>query len=165
MSPGAGIGHYLRDLVYGANDGIITTLAVVAGASGAQLPARVGIILGLANLVADGLSMGASNYLGMKSEIERDRGDVARENPVAHGGATALAFAVAGAIPLAAYALPFPLLASAAILSGVALFAVGAARAAWTGKSRAWSGIEMLLIGGFAGAAAFGVGALVEQFV
>ena len=61
-------GKYIGDLIYGANDGIITTFAVVAGATGASLSASVIIILGLANLVADGLSMGASNYLGGKSE-------------------------------------------------------------------------------------------------
>ena len=55
-------GHYLPDLVYGANDGIITTFAVVSGVVGASLSERVIVILGLANLVADGFSMGASNY-------------------------------------------------------------------------------------------------------
>jgi hypothetical protein len=49
-------------VVYGALDGVITTLAVVSGAVGAALEPRVGLILGLANLGADGLSMGASNY-------------------------------------------------------------------------------------------------------
>ena len=56
-------GHYLPDLVYGANDGIITTFAVVSGVVGASLSERVIVILGLANLIADGFSMGASNYL------------------------------------------------------------------------------------------------------
>lgn len=61
-------GKYIGDFVYGANDGIITTFAVVAGAAGASLPAYVIIILGFANLLADGISMGASNFLGTKSE-------------------------------------------------------------------------------------------------
>ena len=47
--------HYLRDMVYGATDGIITTFAVVAGVAGGSLPARVALIIGAANLVADGL--------------------------------------------------------------------------------------------------------------
>ena len=63
-------GKYVGDFIYGANDGIITTFAVVAGAAGASLSSVVVIILGLANLVADGFSMGASNYLGKKSEAE-----------------------------------------------------------------------------------------------
>jgi len=63
-------GKYIGDLIYGANDGIITTFAVVAGAVGASLSSSVIIILGFANLLADGISMGASNYLGKKSEVD-----------------------------------------------------------------------------------------------
>lgn len=63
-------GKYIGNFIYGANDGVITTFAVVAGAAGASLPASVVIILGFANLLADGLSMGASNYLGEKSEMD-----------------------------------------------------------------------------------------------
>ncbi|MFA5944327.1 MAG: VIT1/CCC1 transporter family protein, partial [Candidatus Thermoplasmatota archaeon] len=74
MLPANGIGHYLRDLVYGALDGGVTTLAIVAGASGADLGARVAIILGIANLVGDGVSMAAGNYLGMRSEIQQRGG-------------------------------------------------------------------------------------------
>jgi VIT1/CCC1 family predicted Fe2+/Mn2+ transporter len=59
---------YLRDLVYGAVDGIVTTFAVVAGAAGAGLAARIVIILGAANLIADGFSMAVSNYLGSKAD-------------------------------------------------------------------------------------------------
>lgn len=61
-------GAYLKDIVYGANDGIITTFAIVAGVAGASLDSTVVILLGLANLFADGFSMAASNYLGSKSE-------------------------------------------------------------------------------------------------
>jgi VIT1/CCC1 family predicted Fe2+/Mn2+ transporter len=59
---------YLRDFVYGAIDGTVTTFAVVAGVAGAGLRASVVIILGLANLIADGFSMAASNYLGVRTE-------------------------------------------------------------------------------------------------
>src|SRR3954466_878228 len=106
--PPKGIGHYLRDMIFGALDGVITTMAVVAGASGAQLGARVALILGVANLIGDGISMGASNYLGLKSEIEQMGGDVRDEAPWRHGLATIAAFVAAGAVPLLAYALPRP---------------------------------------------------------
>ena len=59
---------YLRDWVYGGIDGAVTTFAVVSGVAGAELGARVVLILGAANLVADGLSMAASNYVGTKTE-------------------------------------------------------------------------------------------------
>jgi len=64
----SGISSYIKDIVYGANDGIITTFAVVTGAVGAGLGIKVVIILGIANLFADGFSMGASNFLGERSE-------------------------------------------------------------------------------------------------
>ena len=62
---------YLRDFIYGGVDGIITTFAVVSGVAGASLASGVVIILGAANLVADGFSMAVSNYLGTRAERER----------------------------------------------------------------------------------------------
>ncbi len=62
------IGPYVGDMVFGANDGIITTFAIVAGSVGASLSPSVILILGFANIVADGLSMGVGNYLGVKSD-------------------------------------------------------------------------------------------------
>jgi VIT1/CCC1 family predicted Fe2+/Mn2+ transporter len=61
---------YVRDWVYGGIDGAVTTLAVVAGVTGAELSAHVLVILGLANLLADGFSMAASNYSGTKAEVD-----------------------------------------------------------------------------------------------
>ncbi len=61
---------YLRDWVYGGNDGTVTTFAIVAGVIGAHLSPRVILILGSANLIADGFAMAASNYLATRSEIE-----------------------------------------------------------------------------------------------
>jgi vacuolar iron transporter family protein len=60
--------NYLRDWVYGGIDGAVTTFAVVAGVVGAGLSARTIVILGVANLLADGFSMAASNYSGTKTE-------------------------------------------------------------------------------------------------
>lgn len=62
-------GH-LSDAVLGGIDGGVTTFAIVAGAVGGGLPGLVVVILGLANLIADGFSMAASNYLAAKSEHE-----------------------------------------------------------------------------------------------
>ncbi len=72
-------GKYIGDFIYGANDGIITTFAVIAGSFGASLAPIVIIILGFANLLADGLSMGASNFLGKKSEQDYARAQRQKE--------------------------------------------------------------------------------------
>jgi VIT1/CCC1 family predicted Fe2+/Mn2+ transporter len=61
---------YLRDWVYGGIDGTVTTFAVVAGVAGAELSTKTLLILGAANLFADGFSMAAANYSGTKAEIE-----------------------------------------------------------------------------------------------
>lgn len=65
---------YLRDWVYGGIDGSVTTFAVVTGVIGARITPIVILILGAANLLGDGFSMAASNYLGTRTERqERDR--------------------------------------------------------------------------------------------
>ena len=61
---------YLRDSVYGAIDGCVTTFAIVAGVAGAGLSPRIIIALGLANVLADGFSMAAANYSGIKAEAD-----------------------------------------------------------------------------------------------
>jgi vacuolar iron transporter family protein len=62
---------HLRDLVYGAIDGAVTTFAVVAGVEGANLSTTIVIILGVANLIADGFSMAVSNLLGTRAERQQ----------------------------------------------------------------------------------------------
>lgn len=80
---------YLADAVLGGIDGCVTTFAVVAGSVGAQFPGMVVIVLGFANLVADGFSMGASNYLSTKSQreqVERARREEQRHIQEVPGG-------------------------------------------------------------------------------
>ncbi len=64
---------YLRDFVYGAIDGAVTTFAVVSGVAGADLSTGIILILGAANLIGDGFSMAASNYLGTRAEDQHRR--------------------------------------------------------------------------------------------
>jgi VIT1/CCC1 family predicted Fe2+/Mn2+ transporter len=59
---------YLGEMVYGGMDGIVTTFAVVAGSVGAGLSSKVVLILGFANLIADGFSMGTGAFLSSRSE-------------------------------------------------------------------------------------------------
>jgi VIT1/CCC1 family predicted Fe2+/Mn2+ transporter len=61
---------FLRDWIYGGIDGVVTTFAVVSGVTGAQLSSRVVLIMGFANLLADGFSMAAANFLGTRAERE-----------------------------------------------------------------------------------------------
>lgn len=60
--------EYLGEIVYGGIDGSVTTFVVVAGAAGAGLSSIIVIILGFANLIADGFSISVGAYLSSKSE-------------------------------------------------------------------------------------------------
>jgi VIT1/CCC1 family predicted Fe2+/Mn2+ transporter len=71
--------QYLGDLVYGGLDGVVTTFAIVSGVVGASLGPDVILILGLANLLADGFSMASGAYLSTKSGQEVYRREEERE--------------------------------------------------------------------------------------
>jgi VIT1/CCC1 family predicted Fe2+/Mn2+ transporter len=163
--------HYIRDLVYGAIDGVITTFAVVAGVTGGTLSPVTVLVLGIANLLADGLSMGVGNYLGIRSdERVREAQQLPEQEafPIRHGLATFVAFVIAGAVPLVPYVFPglttnrFTL---STILSLVVLFTVGAARAR-VGTGTWWAnGLEMLGLGAVVGAVAYYAGAFVAALL
>jgi VIT1/CCC1 family predicted Fe2+/Mn2+ transporter len=159
--------HYIRDLVYGANDGIITTFAVVAGVAGGSLSQSAVLIVGAANLAADGLSMAVGNFLSIRAhESAREADNLPEEEsrPVRHACATFVAFVVAGSVPLVPYVLPALRergLTWSTVAALTALFAVGAARTTVT-VGRWWAaGLEMLALGLVVAAAAYGAGAAI----
>jgi VIT1/CCC1 family predicted Fe2+/Mn2+ transporter len=219
-------GAYLKSAVYGGLDGIITTFAVVAGVAGASLSVGIVLILGFANLFADGLSMAIGDYLSTKSEreyqlAERKReqwetenypdgekkelvelytdkgiseGDAKKivaimskhkkawidimmveelgimestESPLKNSIVTFVSFCIFGFIPLLAFILTslIPFISSiqfqvATFLTCLTLFILGALKTRFTGRNWFISGIEMLLVGGIAAGAAYGIGVL-----
>ncbi len=72
-------GRYIKSAVYGGLDGIVTTFAVVAGVAGASLSSGVVLILGFANLLADGLSMAIGDYLSTRAEQQYEAAERQRE--------------------------------------------------------------------------------------
>jgi vacuolar iron transporter family protein len=163
--------HYIRDIVYAANDGIVTTFAVVAGTRGADLSAFAVLALGFANLAADGLAMGAGNYLGIKSERAAEMGDGYVEraetlHAVKHGVVTWASFVTAGLVPLVPFLIGMSVdrgLWLSLVLTGGMLFGVGAWRTTITGRSFWRSGAEMLLVGALTGTCAFVAGWAVAE--
>jgi VIT1/CCC1 family predicted Fe2+/Mn2+ transporter len=166
----------MKAAVYGANDGIVTTFAVVAGSAGAQLSPKIVLTLGIANLVADGLSMGIGDFLGERSEQQlRKQQQKAYETTGLWktGLTTFVAFLCAGSLPLIPYV--FELFTGLTIrgnqfwwsfaATGSALFMVGAVRSIFTKGSWWRSGVEMLSIGAVAAVSAYGIGALIESLV
>jgi VIT1/CCC1 family predicted Fe2+/Mn2+ transporter len=163
--------HYVREIVYGANDGIITTFAVVAGVAGGGLTARVVLICGVANLLADGLSMAVGNYLSIRSHesvLEVEGRPEEESFPARHALATFAAFVVAGALPLLPYVAPGTAggrFVMAMLLSFAAMFAIGAGRALIS-RVRWWvAGGEMLGLGAIVTAVAYASGAVIASLV
>ena len=220
---------YIGDFIFGGLDGIITTFAVVSGVVGANLGSSVILILGLANLFADGFSMAVGAYLSSKSEDEYYQKERQRElweienypagekkelheiylhkgyspeeadqllaiqtsskerwvsammidelgmleddrSPVTSGIITFLAFLIAGTVPLLVYiaGLFLPISSNQAfkisiLLSGIALFCLGAGKVFVTRQNPIRSGLEMLLVGGLAAGVAYAVGALLRS--
>ena len=161
---------YLRDIVFSANDGLITTFAIVAGSTGASLSSNVVVILGLVNLLADGISMASGSYLGVKSEIEYEdaEGDHAHDgdSPLKHGFMTFATFIFAGFLPLIPFVFNIePKFLISVIIVAISLFVVGASRSKITQKSFIRSGAEVFLIGGLAASVAYFVGFLAERYL
>ena len=159
--------HYIRELVYGANDGIINTFAVVAGVAGGGLPLLAVLVVGAANLFADGLSMGVGSYLAIRSHesvLESQALPQQEASPFRHGLATFAAFVAAGVVPLVPYAIPwFPLdrFASSCLLTMISLFAIGALRSMISSVSWWRAGLEMFALGAIVAAVAFASGLVV----
>ena len=222
---------YLKDFIYGAIDGAVTTFAIVAGVAGAGLSNGVIIVLGLANLVADGFSMAVSNYLGTKAELqfrqkarkteyehiklfpEGEKEEVRQifankgfkgddlervvevitsdrerwvdsmlqdelgiplesPNPLRAGAYTFIAFFVIGSIPLLSFLVnwffpetninPFSI---SILLTAIAFFIIGTAKAPFISQHWLVSGFETLGIGGIAAAIAYYIGHLLKGFI
>ena len=167
---------YLPEFVYGSIDGIITTFAIIAGVIGAALNPIIILILGFANLFADGFSMASSNYLSQKSEnqlIKIRKGKV-RKKPLNTAIATFLAFILIGIIPLISFVLASITKSSylieqqfnlSFILTGFALLIVGAVRGEIAGKNKFRTAFETLIIGGIASLLAFGIGYIIQMII
>ncbi len=74
-----GGGQYIKSFVYGGLDGTITTFAVVAGVAGASLSSNVILILGFANLIADGIAMAFGDFLSTRAEQQYHASERQRE--------------------------------------------------------------------------------------
>ncbi|MBX4212569.1 VIT1/CCC1 transporter family protein [Candidatus Pacearchaeota archaeon] len=154
---------YLPEFVYGGIDGSVTTFAVVAGALGASLSPGIVLILGFANLGADGFSMAISNYLSNKSMNKQTK------VPLKSALATFISFILIGFIPLISFVTAFLIpsirqyeFCLSIILTGMALLIVGAVKGKILRRNSFYSSLETLIIGGFAAAVAFLVGYLLQ---
>lgn len=155
----------INSAVLAANDGIITTFAVVTGSLGASLSPKIVIVLGLANLFADGLSMSTGTFLGLKSELQYEKQKTG-SLPLRSGLVSFFSFLTFGLIPLFSYIIKLNdsfLISS--ILVIVALLLVGFLRGVYLKKSRLLVATENLLMGGLAAGVAYLVGFCVDKYL
>lgn len=159
--------RYLAEFVYGAVDGTVTTFAVVAASAGAGLSSVIILVLGIANLIADGFSMGASAYLAAKSEAHEAAAGSKQASPNIIGFATFMAFIVVGMLPILPYLLDalFSLNLSlgqlfmySIALTAVTFLTIGFAKGKIGNGSIVMSMFETLLLGAVAAALAYFAG-------
>jgi VIT1/CCC1 family predicted Fe2+/Mn2+ transporter len=164
---------YLREFVYGAIDGTVTTFAVVAGATGAGFGVGVVIVLGFANLIADGFSMGIGSYLSSKSaqEVAKKKGSDSEDDasPTLNGLTTFGAFVVIGIVPLLSYtyAAIFDVTLSnqfviSASLTAAAFVLIGLLKSHIAKTSKIRGVFETLILGTAAASVAYLVGKLLD---
>lgn len=158
------IKKYLPDFIFGSIDGLVTTFAVVSGVIGASLSPVIILILGFANLFADGFSMAVSNYLSSNSSEDLGQNSSQKKSTIA-AIVTFFSFILIGIIPL------FPFLVGfgesnfliSIILTLIAFFLVGYVKGLITNKNKLLSAIQTLCIGTLAAAIAYFVGYFLSQ--
>jgi len=160
---------YLPEFVYGWIDGIVTTFAVVAGATWANLALSVVLILGFANLFADGFSMSVWAYLSAKADAKKDHSET---SPVWAGLATFIAFFLFWLVPLLTYVFsylwsidPSSLFNISLVLTALAFIGIGWMKSYLTEEKMFRSILETLVLGAIAAGVAYYVWFFLEKVI
>ncbi|HSX12197.1 MAG TPA: VIT1/CCC1 transporter family protein [Rhabdochlamydiaceae bacterium] len=160
---------YLKDFIYGAIDGTVTTFAVVAGVAGADLSMGIVLILGAANLVGDGFSIGVSSFLAARTErdiyLKQQIPRMVHLSPIRSGLSTFSAFLIAGLVPLVPFIFKwlsphtvFDAFYWSAVATGIGFFIIGALKAPFIHRKWFVSGLQTFLMGAIAASLAYFVG-------
>ncbi len=151
--------HYLADIVYGGNDGIVTTFAVVAGSAGANLSLMAMLIISMVNLFADGFSMAASNFLAIRSQADASGESRGTLEPGYHAIATFIAFFIFGAMPILGFLardlVKIDGFLLSTIVSAITMFTLGALRSYVSARRWYVTGLENLVVGVIAAMVAY----------
>lgn len=149
--------HMLSEFIYGGMDGVITTVAIIGGALGANISHKYAFVLGTANVIADGFSMGISRYNSL-TNIDKTRQEsnsyLSHKSPFYSALATFTFFILLGAIPLLPFVLfsfsDTSLMKQMLLLFSLCAFILIGAIKGYTINKPLTSILETLLIGGFA---------------
>lgn len=168
----------LREFIYGGMDGAVTTFAIVTGAAGAGFDTNIILILGLANVFADGFSMAVGAYLSEKADqqLEAKNNDTkheADETPLVASVATFISFVLVGFIPLLIYIADFifdlglgeDALIYSIFLTLAAFAGIGYLRAVLTKINKSRSMLETLGLGIAAAIISYTLGTVLERII
>lgn len=147
--------YFLRSIIYGGIDGIITMFNIISGITGAQLNSKYIFILGCAVLISDGLSMGISDYLSLKADIklkqQYNKNElVSNVDPLKNGLITLFSFIIFGFIPIFLFFIfsnkknkYLPLIISVTI----SLFILGSIQSKYTNENWYYTGTKLSIFG------------------
>lgn len=168
----------LREFVYGGMDGAVTTFAIVTAAAGAGFSTKVILILGLANVFADGFSMAVGAYLSEKADRELEQKNSAKKSeqtgvPLTASIATFVSFVIVGLIPLSVYIIDYiagfnlgdDALIYSIFLTLAAFAGIGYLRAVITDIDKAKSILESLGLGIAAAVISYSLGSVLEGII
>lgn len=147
-------GDFLREVVFGANDGVVTSIGFLVGISGSVSNQSTIVVAGALTIIAGSVSMALGNYLGVKSqneyESERTADKWSGPSPAISGFVMGLFYLIAGMPPLLPYILVTPTtraLTMAVIIAILVMSGIGFLRWSLTGKSLGKKILETITIG------------------
>jgi vacuolar iron transporter family protein len=159
------LSKYLPQVVYGSVDGTVTTFAIVSGVVGASLSPIIVVILGISNVLADGFSMAASNYLSMQTETHSTK------RALYTSYATFIAFVCMGSVPVLPFVIasfvtvPYNLFTVSCVMTAGVFVTIGFISGRLN-KTNPWRrALETLAIGAIAAGIAYGVGAALRTYI
>lgn len=167
--------RYISEFVYGAVDGTVTTFAVVAASAGAGISSVIILVLDIANLIADGFSMGSSAYLAASAEHDDSaRNTRGRASSKVIGVATFGAFVLVGSVPVLPYVVD---VIGGLNIDGLTLFYISSAATALTfltigfvkgrvgGENPIKAAAVTLVLGAIAASLAYFVGSILAHWL
>ncbi|MEK9130744.1 MAG: VIT1/CCC1 transporter family protein [Patescibacteria group bacterium] len=154
----------IREIIFGLEDSLVSTLGVVTGIAAGTGNSYVVILSGLVLVVVESISMSAGSYLSSKAATEVDRAD--HERPLRAGAVMFISYIVGGLFPLAPYLLlPIHLAyAPSIIVTVLMLFLVGVWKGKMTKRSLFRSGVEMMTVSLTAAVLGYVIGRLVAHW-
>lgn len=150
----------LRASLLGGVDGVITSFAIVAGTHAGATTMDTLWVIGISSLIADGLSMGVSEYLSSSSALAKGEQlqNANDASPLILGVSCFVSFVVCGVVPTILYAVTSGRILAVAMFSLVELMVLGATRTSFTRENMLWGLVQTASLGALAGTVAYGVG-------